>query len=1072
MVFAATLVLDALKHGGEHSPRSGVVYGLATLSRLTRRCELCGTVLLLGLLGAVGNAAPQADARLERQFTDGIRPFLEANCFECHEGDEPEADLDLSRFETIAQVTNDHRRWEQVLERLAAGEMPPEEAARQPTASERQAVVDWIRALRTHVSARDAGDPGPVLARRLSNAEYNYTIRDLTGVDIRPTREFPVDPANEAGFDNSGESLAMSPALLQKYLEAARYVADHLVLKPEGIAFAPHPVVSETDRDKHCVLRIVDFYERQPTDLADYFFAAWRFKHRAALGRAEMTLVEVAAEQEVSAKYLPMVWSILEETPDAVGSIARLQAKWLALSAPGETDVQAVRDGCEEMRDWVVQLRAKLQRHFDNLKLRAVGEGAQPFILWKNRQYAAHRLTFDPDVLQVEGMPIPERRKPKSDNDDEEDDDDDDEHQDKPAVPDAELTVPADPAEQARHVAAFERFCAVFPDVFYRSERGRMHFSPEKERRDKGRLLTAGFHNSHGYFRDDVPLYELILDETQQRELDALWLELDFIAFAPQRQHADFIFYERAEGPRTMKGPEFDFIRSEDKAAASEAMIQRLADVYLAKARDSLRTNGGDDESIPAIETFFKNVNASIRWVEQARLAAEPSHLDALLAFAERAYRRPLSSAERDGLARFYRSLRDDRMEHEDAMRDGVVSVLMSPHFLYRMDQGEGDGHRQPLTDFELASRLSYFLWSSLPDEELLALAAAGKLQQPEVLAAQARRMLRDERVRGLAVEFGTNWLDIRRFEEHNAVDRERFPNFDSELRQAMFEEPVRFFIDVVQNDRSVLDFLYARHTFVNAALAKHYGIDDLELNDKWVRVENASRHDRGGILPMAVFLTKNAPGLRTSPVKRGYWVVRRVLGEVIPPPPAVVPELPHDEAQLGNLTLRQVLERHRSDPSCAGCHSRFDSFGLVFEGFGPIGERRGNDLGGRPVDDHADFPGGSEGTGVEGLRQYIRNHREQDFIDNLCRKMLAYGLGRTLILSDDPMIGEMRSRLVADDYRFGSLVESIVTSPQFRTKRGHDDLAQRVGQAFQPDNMRTEIRRQAERPDVREQGD
>src|SRR5262249_53436169 len=154
----------------------------------------------------------------------------------------------------------------------------------------RQRVIDWIQAMRKHEAQRNAGDPGQVLARRLSNAEYDYTIRDLTGVDIRPAKEFPVDPANEAGFDNSAESLAMSPTLLNKYLEAARLVAEHVVLKPEGFVFAPHPVVTETDRDKFCVKRIIDFYQRQTTNYTDYFMAAWRFKHRTALGKPRATL--------------------------------------------------------------------------------------------------------------------------------------------------------------------------------------------------------------------------------------------------------------------------------------------------------------------------------------------------------------------------------------------------------------------------------------------------------------------------------------------------------------------------------------------------------------------------------------------------------------------------------------------------------------------------------------------------------------------------------------------------------------------------------------------------------------
>jgi hypothetical protein len=186
----------------------------------------------------------------------------------------------------------------------------------------------------------------------------------------------------------------------------------------------------------------------------------------------------------------------------------------------------------------------------------------------------------------------------------------------------------------------------------------------------------------------------------------------------------------------------------------------------------------------------------------------------------------------------------------------------------------------------------------------------------------------------------------------------------------------------------------------------------------------------------MAVFLTQNSPGLRTSPVKRGYWVVRRLLGERIPPPPPNVPELPNDEAKLGELTLREMLAKHREHKSCAACHERFDAFGLAFEGFGPIGERRDRDLGGRPVDVRATFPDGSAGVGVDGLKDYLRERRQDEFLDNLCRKLLAYALGRSLQPSDDATIAAMRTNLAQDGYRFGALVETIIASPQFLTKR------------------------------------
>jgi hypothetical protein len=185
----------------------------------------------------------------------------------------------------------------------------------------------------------------------------------------------------------------------------------------------------------------------------------------------------------------------------------------------------------------------------------------------------------------------------------------------------------------------------------------------------------------------------------------------------------------------------------------------------------------------------------------------------------------------------------------------------------------------------------------------------------------------------------------------------------------------------------------------------------------------------------MAVFLTQNAPGLRTSPVKRGYWVVRRVLGEVIPPPPPTVPELPKDEA-TSDLPIRDMLVQHRQNAMCASCHSRFDSFGLTFEGYGPVGEKRTKDLAGRSVDTQATFPGGGQGNGVAGLQTYIRAHRETDYIDNVSRKLLAYALGRSLQLSDDPLVDRMSTKLAARGYRFSALVDAIVTSPQFLTRR------------------------------------
>ena len=1027
---------------------------------------------------------------LQGPFSKVVRPFLVEHCLDCHSGEEPEAELELSGFRSTSDVVKGFATWQHVTERLKAGEMPPEDAGSQPTAEARQDVIQWSKALRDREAQRNAGDPGPVLARRLNAAEYNYTIRDLTGVDIRPASQFPVDPANEAGFDNTGESLAMTPGLLAKFLDAARAVSGHLVLEPDGLDFASHPVVVETDRDKYCVRRIIDFYARQNTEYADFFFAAWRLRQRYGLNDPGVALADVAAQEGVSPKYLSKVWSLLAGREHYFGPIAKLRSMWFSLP-DAEAELKQVRAGCSAMSEFVRRLRPQLGHTFPHVTHKGINNGTQPFILRRNRQYATHRMTLNPDTLHVASddpdgklAEAEKKRRAKIKREIEKarkalvakieaelaelavqlkrlvDEKTITEYQaqkkreaaakemakelakheqeDELKVIDPELFIPVEQSLQNRHIDAFKAFCAIFPDTFFVKSRGREYAGRQGlqlEDEATVRLLNAGFHIQMGYFRDDFPLYELILSEAEQRELDVLWQELDFISDVPQRQHQGYIWYERGES-QFINGPEFDFARSENKDITSEENIRRFADTYSAKAEQT----GASEMALNALREHFFIINTNIRRVELAKKTAEAEHLRGLEEIAARAYRRPLNDLERSKIGKFYQLLRSrDGLTHEDAVRDGLVRILTSPHFCYSTQPSDADDPIHPLSQHALASRLSYFLWSSIPDEQLLASADRNELQQKSILLSHVGRMLRDERFRGFATEFGSQWLGFTRFEEHKGVNRDRFPAFDDDLRQAMYEEPIRFTVDLIRRDGSLLEFLYADHTFVNATLAKHYGIDAPSSSGEWVRVDGASRFDRGGLLPMSVFLTKNAHSLRTSPVKRGYWVVRQLLGEQIPPPPPEVPELPNDESKLGDLTLRKVLAKHRENSSCAGCHNRFDALGVALEGFGPIGERRTVDLGGRPVQTAALLPDGVERDGLAGLRDYLSQQREAEFIANTCRKLLSYALGRTLIVSDVVLLDQMRDRLENDDYRFVGLIETIVTSPTFLNQRGRN---------------------------------
>ena len=627
--------------------------------------------LVIYALLAVSVSLAAPNPVLEKQFEQTVRPFLTKYCIGCHSGKAPAASLDLKAYSNVEAVIRDYPRWTTVHDRIANKEMPPKPVPAPPVEDARK-VTDWITALRNDELRRHSGDPGSVLVRRLSNSEYNYTIRDLTRVDMRPTREFPVDPANIEGFDNSGESLTMSSALLKKYLQAAREVGDHMVLTWDGIDFAPHPMLSEPDRDKYPIQRIIQFYDNQPTDFAAYFVAAWRYKTRG-----KSTLAAIAAEAKVSPKYLKTVSDFLEGPTD-VGPVAKLQALWKAIPATATDAELAQQSG--EMRDFVAKIRHHTAMQFAAPIVKGLPAGAQPLLNWKLRNFTLHHRDGDPKALRNDTDPPPTAptipRYPGL-------------HQDaaprwaalmaKDRIDDLDLIVPA--ADRKRYEAAFSKFASVFPDTFYVRERGR--YWPD-DSQDRGRLLSGGYHNTMGYFRDDTALMELILDDKQQKHLNRLWDEFDYIAAQTERTFVQFFFNQ--SGAVDGKGAESGSPRPLGHEVTDQFVIYEMRDKYLAKAKADPKN---DPIASEAIGLQFERVNSTLRRMDALRAAAPPKQLDALLAFAARAYRRPLTKIEKDDILAYYHRMIDkDGLPHEEAMRDSVVSILMSPNFLYLLDGG------------------------------------------------------------------------------------------------------------------------------------------------------------------------------------------------------------------------------------------------------------------------------------------------------------------------------------------------------------------------------------------------
>jgi hypothetical protein len=409
---------------------------------------------------------------------------------------------------------------------------------------------------------------------------------------------------------------------------------------------------------------------------------------------------------------------------------------------------------------------------------------------------------------------------------------------------------------------------------------------------------------------------------------------------------------------------------------------------------------------------------------------------DVLRAFADRAFRRPATHDELTRLLEAVISAEKDGESPDAAIRLALRAVLSSPHFLFIAFEGD-QGPDSPVgtlpdDDFALASRLSYFLWSSMPDDELLRLASRKALRRPRILEAQVQRMLRDPRSRALAQQFASQWLQTRKLAPYKP-DPALFPEYDEALKASMLKETELFFASIQREDRSVLDFLEADYTFVNERLARHYGIKGA-LGEAFQRV-SLTDSPRGGVITMASVLTATSNPTRTSPVKRGRWILENILGAPPSPPPDGVEALRETEKLAGTRTLRQQMERHRSDPACASCHRRMDPLGFALENFDAVGRWRDQESG-QGIDSHGRLPGGKAFGGPAELRRALRERRNA-FTRCLADKMLTYALGRGVDQADRHVIEQIVLKLARNDYRFSALVLGIVESEPFQNRKG-----------------------------------
>lgn len=1040
-------------------------------------------------------AVPQQTQKLVQRY-----------CQDCHQGTDAAAGLDLAQMNQAA-LARHFQHWKKVITRVADRQMPPEDAE-QPTPQQRSQLVDSLRHELARVAQLHAADPGPVTIRRLTGAEYAYTITDLMGLDLDLDRDFVSDAVGGAGFTNVGDVQFMQDSTLERYLAAAKRVAQHAVIGAGPLSFYQAP--AEAGFELSAINRIQHIYRNHGfrtaageggieyglDRYAQAFYVLWKFRHRGALGDGQISLAKLAQQEGVSPRFAEYLWSVL--TTARGFPTSEIVTAWQSLPAPQGDPAKACQQALAQCRQVQVLLRQWQDRFGQNpdakeearvlaadafnvartcdlemninwpddttldmahltfaVEIAGQDQRLRPTVIWRNAVIQFRipdKLLADPAPLR-NFLPQKEAKRMGLGQ-----------HPNGGTVNGGDfVTIGTQPLTIKLPIVPGARSARILVTAELDIEQGQDGIVrcviSQREETDQGKsvsaLLANPRHPDFVRWKSGVLEFARLLPQISHREpapsdrdpipapFDSSYNNAERNAFHSHvKYHRDDRFLvENMLDAETRKELELawtDLLGSFDYHQAS---LNLLADKYHFEVPDVAELSGAEIDALPKeAQPYVRRLQADYLRVQSAFASAQSGHLDGLLTLANQAWRRPLQPAEEADLVWFYQELIENHgLEHRPAVRAVIARILMSPSFLYRAElpNPADKASAVALNDWEIANRLSYFLWSSLPDEELRAAAAAGELRTADQVAAQAQRMLHDPKARRLAVEFFGQWLGFYQFDRYRGVDRARFPEFTDSLQAAMYEESVSFFEHIVRQDRPVREILFADYIFANSQLAQHYGLQSESsagMNPaQTVRLDGVPH--RGGLFGLATVLTVTSAPLRTSPVKRGDWILRRVLGTPVPPPPADAGSIAADDVSVDKLTIRQRLEAHRREVSCRNCHARIDPLGFTLEQYDAIGRWRDTYRDGQPIDVSGTLFGGEEVSGPAGLRAYLAQH-EDLFREALCTKLVGYALGRGESIADAALVTNMTAELTAGDGKFSTLIDCIVRSKQFRFRR------------------------------------
>ncbi len=1032
-------------------------------------------------------------------FHSEAQPLIERYCYECHNSVDQKGQLDLEVLTRESDYLSNSNLLENLEWVLFDEAMPPREAP-QPTEAERKLMLDWTNGSLARLQNARPNDPGVVVSPRINSNEYDFVIRSLTGHDLDAGKYLTADnPAGE-GFMNVGAAQTLSVGQFEAFLGAAKSVLKHARVTPEkGAAFFSIPVPEAADEEdfteglrylweQSLEPHISDVASEQLEGIRAYWSPtqnfgqyanfqliwataleiAWQYRHRAALGMPNVTIDEIAANYGPGlipsfGRKVEDFFRVATGGESQYGFMERFDGsiltpllldRFLQLPSPDKAEPEKVRQQIVELAEWINETFnhndfSKNNRSELTIPLTKEEGGGTAFRGQMDRgiipikldltksttgevYFAALELFDGPegDVVEVSGLIFEDANGNQ--------------------VP-WEDAVSEFVDSEGNRFGFNETLQGHSPGengIFVRGGTWVKFKIPDGMVRLTGRGVLAediGENSSVAWFQDDQAPENLI-------HLPG-WKYVGYRVSEPANKLRSSIGEIRSlarDSQRFNGGTDFVTIPPNYRETLGIPQEQEL---FTSKGHFSGSFLDGSLPEVierigPESEVLSMNRDvfdlmidyASSREMDDAQLRERAE--DILRPFVDTAWRGQATDAEIERLMEIYDDETSNGALFETAVKQPLIASLVVPKFLYRFVESRNLAEPYPLQPRELATRLAFMLWSSLPDEELLSAAARGDLQTEEGMRRQVRRMIDDPRFDGFVAQFAAFWLHLAVYESKADPDAEKFEDFTPKVKAALYEEAERFLKYVFREDRPLAEILFADYTFLNDTVAKHYGLAEPE-GDGFVKVSFDADDPRGGLLGMGAFHTLTSAPLRTSPVHRGIWVYEYLLGKPVPAPPPNVPLLSDTEVSEEGLTVAEQLAEHRNNPACFDCHDRFDPLGVALENFDPVGRWRTSISKDNPVDAKGVFGNGEVIDGITGLRRYLAE-REEDFLSNFARKLIAYGSERPFMITDRPLQEEITRKLLAED---GNLMDALMIylqSPQFQMRRDPPQVAAR----------------------------